>query len=69
MRRPVLLNVERLGRVEHGLPGTYGGRTAVGGLLREIVNKYAACGWLVAQMDHDGRQRFGAEWVESRQFP
>ena len=31
-------------------PRTYRGRKAIVGSPREIVNKYAACGWPVAQM-------------------
>ena len=50
-------------------PRTYRDRKAIVGSLREIVNKYAAGGWLVAQMGPDGGQRFGKEWVESSQFP
>ena len=40
---------------------TYRGRKAIVGSLREIVNKYAACGWPVAQMDPGGGQPFGKE--------
>ena len=65
--QPGPLDVGRLGRVEHVLPRTCRGRTAVDGSLREILIKFTACGWLVVQMDPDGwtTPRYGVGGIMS----